>query len=104
MPKSKLSKREKAKRDKAKKKILRKLHAASIAIAKERAKTNLPDYVNVPEAAKMLGVSPRRVRNFLLKGRLPGIRFARMWMIKKVDVLNFAQVTRPVGKPRFDHK
>ncbi len=78
------------------------LHHSSIAIAKDRAKTNLPDLVTVSEAAEMLGVTPRRVRDFLLTGRLPAMRFARMWMIKKVDVLNFAQVARTPGKPPPD--
>ncbi len=69
-----------------------------VAIAKNRAKVNMAGWVTVSEAAGMLNVSDRRVRDFLLSGRLPAMRLQQFWMIKKEEVIKFAQIPRLPGK------
>jgi excisionase family DNA binding protein len=53
--------------------------------------------VGVVEAAEELEVSPRRVRQLLASGRLPGQRAGRSWAIDRVDVehLRRSRVGRP---------
>lgn len=70
-----------------------------VSVAKRRAKIVMAGWVEVPEAAEMLGVSVRRVRHFLLSGRLPAMRLAHMWLIKKEEIIRFAQIPRIQGKP-----
>lgn len=42
------------------------------------------DYISCPEAAKIWGISERRVQKLCEDGRIPGIiKFSRMWMIPK---------------------
>lgn len=40
------------------------------------------DYISCPEAAKIWGISERRVQKLCEDGRIPGVvKFSRMWMI-----------------------
>ena len=42
------------------------------------------DYISCPEAAKIWGISERRVQKHCEDGRIPGvIKFSRMWMSPK---------------------
>lgn len=42
------------------------------------------DYISCPEAAKIWGISERRVQKLCEDGRIPGVvKFSRMWMIPK---------------------
>lgn len=70
-----------------------------VKVAKNRAKIKMAGWITVSEASKMLGVSDRRVRDFLLSGRLPAMRLAHIWLIKKEEVIRFAQIPRFPGKP-----
>ena len=60
------------------------------------------------EAAKYLGVIPRRVLQFIQEGRLPATKIGRPWFIKRSDLEAFAAVERPsgnlTGKPRTPPK
>lgn len=50
------------------------------------------------EAAKRLGISPRRVLALIYDKRLPAQQWGRDWLIREADL---AQVERrPVGRPR----
>ena len=75
-----------------------------IGFAKERAKIELAGWITVSEVAKMLRITPRRVRDFLLKGRLPAMRVGRTWLIQRKDVLNFSQMERQPGRPVENEK
>jgi excisionase family DNA binding protein len=75
-----------------------------IGIAEERAKIELAGWLTVSEVAKMLRITPRRVRDFLLKGRLPAMRVGRTWLIQRKDVLNFSQMERQPGRPVENEK
>lgn len=55
--------------------------------------------VTVKEAAELLGLSARRVRQFIEEGRLPGQKIGRQWLLKRSDVIVFATKPRTVGRP-----
>jgi len=53
----------------------------------------------VAQAAAVLGVSPGRVRQFILAGRLPAGKFGRDLALPARAVDAFAQVPRRPGNP-----
>ncbi len=59
---------------------------------------DLPGYVSTREAAKILGVSERRVRLYIEMKRLPAVRAADVLMIPLDKVKNFKR--KIVGRPR----
>jgi hypothetical protein len=59
---------------------------------------DLPGYVSTKEAAKILGISERRVRLYIEMKRLPAVRAADVLMIPSENVKNFQR--KIVGRPR----
>src|SRR5450432_224488 len=59
---------------------------------------DLPGYVSTREAAKMLGISERRIRLYIEMKRLPAVRAADVLMIPSENVKNFKR--NIVGRPR----
>jgi hypothetical protein len=59
---------------------------------------DLPGYVSTKEAARMLGISERRIRLYIEMKRLPAVRAADVLMIPSEDVKNFRR--KIVGRPR----
>ena len=59
---------------------------------------DLPGYVSIREAAKVLGISERRVRLYIEMKRLPAVRAADVLMIPSESVKNFER--KIVGRPR----
>jgi len=59
---------------------------------------DLPGYVSTREAAKMLGISERRIRLYIEMKRLPAVRAADVLMIPSEQVKNFKR--KIVGRPR----
>lgn len=55
--------------------------------------------VTVREAAEILGVIPRRVRQFIEEDRIPADKLGHQWFLRREDVLVFASKERPVGRP-----
>lgn len=60
---------------------------------------DLPGYVSTREAAKILGVSERRIRLYIEMKRLPAVRAADVLMIPMDAVQNFKR--KIVGRPRL---
>src|SRR2546425_313911 len=60
---------------------------------------DLPGYVSTREAAKILGVSERRIRLYIEMKRLPAARAADVLMIPMEAVQNFKR--KIVGRPRL---
>lgn len=59
---------------------------------------NIPEYVSIKEAAKLLGVSDKRVYAYIEDGRLPAMRAAHVIMIPIEEVKRFKpQIS---GRPR----
>ena len=60
--------------------------------------SNLPGYVSVKEAAKILGLSSRTVYDYVEEGRLPSTRFADVIAIPVEELKQFKR--EPSGRPR----
>ena len=58
----------------------------------------MPEYVSIKEAAKMLGVSDKRVYAYIEDGRLPAVRAAHVIMIPVEEVEKFKP--KISGRPR----
>ena len=56
--------------------------------------------ITTNQAARILFVSPLRVRQFILEGRLPAAQFGRSWMLPRAAVLKFAMKKRKPGRPK----
>ncbi len=59
---------------------------------------NMPEYVSIKEAAKMLGVSDKRVYAYIEDGRLPAVRAAHVIMIPIEEIKKFKP--KISGRPR----
>src|SRR5581483_10151394 len=59
---------------------------------------SMPEYVSIKEAAKMLGVSDKRVYAYIEDGRLPAVRAAHVIMIPIEEVKKFKP--KISGRPR----
>lgn len=59
---------------------------------------NIPDYVSIKEAAKILGISDKRVYEYVDEGRLPGMWAADVIMIPLQAVKEFKR--KSSGRPR----
>jgi len=58
----------------------------------------MENLLTTQQASKILGVNPSRVRQFILEGRLPAIKFGRDWIISKDDLNKVAN--RKAGRPK----
>lgn len=56
--------------------------------------TNIKDLVSVSEVARMLRVTPARVRQFINEGRMKGVRLGHFWYMQQQDIHD------PPRKPR----
>ena len=69
-----------------------------VDMTEESTRQNIPGYVSIKEAAKILGISPNRVYRYVEEGRLPSAKAAHVIMIPLDAVENFkAQLS---GRPR----
>jgi len=59
----------------------------------------LPDYLNVPQAAKMLGVNIQTVRAYIRNGELSAARIGRRYVITTDDVATFIKKRKESRKP-----
>jgi len=66
-----------------------------------RSVVRLEGLVSAEQAAKELGVSPRRVRQFLKDGRLLGTKLGHYWLIDKGDLAYFKSLSRKPGRPPY---
>lgn len=58
------------------------------------------DYIDSPEAARLLGISDSRIRRLCLDNRFEGaIKAGKSWLIPKIAVENFKRLPRG-AKPR----
>jgi excisionase family DNA binding protein len=52
------------------------------------------------QAAKLLEISPSRIRQFVLAGRLPATKIGRDLFIKEQDLKKFQKINRPHERPK----
>jgi hypothetical protein len=63
----------------------------------------LENYVNVQEAAAIIGCTDGRVRQMLLDGKMIGVKAnERAWMIDKTEAERIRDVEHGTGRPRSD--
>src|SRR5260370_36313125 len=65
----------------------------------ENDRSNIPGYVSIKEAAKILGISANRVYAYVEEGRLPSAKAAHVIMIPLQAVEDFKP--QPSGRPRI---
>ena len=58
------------------------------------------DLLTAAETARFLRVSAQRVRQYIAEGRLPARKVAKVWVLKRQDVRDFAELERKNGRPR----
>ena len=63
---------------------------------------DVSDFVGVPDAARELGISPARVRDFIKDKRLPAHKIGDHWIIRRQDLLlvGIRRTGRPPRKGR----
>ena len=62
-------------------------------------------YTSSAEAAKVLGIHPMTIQKLFRDGTLPGEKVANRWVIRRVDLEEFAKRYVPkVGRPRTKRK
>lgn len=63
--------------------------------------TPFDNYVDVLEAGQRLRIHPESVRRLIRQGKIPGVKFANKWLIRKDELEQFALVyDRRPGKKR----
>ncbi len=60
--------------------------------------------ISVTEASQLLGMSPARVRHYIIRGRLPAQQVGRTWTLSRADVEAFATLPRLPGRPPWKEK
>ena len=76
--------------------------ASSAALIEAHATSKIRrtnDLLTVPEAARLVGLDPSRVRTFCVSGLLPATKVGRDWLVKGSDVVRFARKPRKPGRP-----
>ena len=53
------------------------------------------NYVDVLEAGRRLNIHPESVRRLIRQGKIPGMKFANKWLIRKDELEQFAQAYDP---------
>jgi len=69
------------------------------ALARDHYSDFMKGMLTVIDTARMLGVSPRRVRALVQDKRLPAMFWGRCWYLRREDVLTFRTKPRPTGRP-----
>ena len=54
----------------------------------------LEDWITTAEAAKILGLTARRVRQLIDEGVIEGRRFASVWMVRRASVERYKNKIR----------
>jgi len=58
-------------------------------------------YLASSEAAAMLGIHHMAIQRLLRDGKLPAVKIANRWLLKRTDVEEFAKTYVPkIGRPR----
>jgi excisionase family DNA binding protein len=66
---------------------------------KQTETTDFP-WITAAETAKILGVTPRRVRQLCASGKFESARLVQGWLIDRNEVNRFNEVPRVVGRPQ----
>ncbi|MDA3925171.1 MAG: helix-turn-helix domain-containing protein [Kiritimatiellae bacterium] len=65
----------------------------------------MSNYFTTEDAGKYLGVTPSRIRQFIIEERLASAKFGRDHMIKECDLIAFAEFGKKKrGRPKKNSK
>lgn len=66
---------------------------------KNRHNIKLEGYMGMPTAARIIGVSVRRLQQFIDEGRIDCYYIEDLYgnVLREVDVVEFSKIPRPVG-------
>ncbi len=70
------------------------------ALGQLLATLDIPEYITVAEAAKLMSVGPQRIRQICLSGALEARKVGRDWLIPRQKFLEYASQPHPVGRPK----
>jgi len=62
----------------------------------------LSDWITTTEAAELTGYASAYMRQLILRGRLPGKKIGRDWLLLRKDVLTHKQKMDKLGKDKFN--
>ena len=63
------------------------------------------EYISSSEATRVLGIHPMSIQKLFQNGKLRGEKIANRWLIRRVDLEEFAKTYVPtVGRPRTKRK
>jgi excisionase family DNA binding protein len=54
----------------------------------------MDDLLTVEQAAAILQLSPKTIKDWLRAGKLPGCKIGRLWRVKQADLEAFIQASR----------
>ena len=57
------------------------------------------DFLPLAEASELLGVSPERVRQLVVSGRIQGARFGNVWVVPRDAIIARRQMANRPGRP-----
>ena len=60
------------------------------------------EWITTREAAELTGYSMGYVRNAIHRGRLPAEKFGRDWMLKRSEVLAYAEKMKALGPAKHN--
>jgi excisionase family DNA binding protein len=58
------------------------------------------ELIDVAKAAEVLSLTKRRVRSFILDGRLVAVKINKLYLIKYTDLMEFGTQSRRSGRPK----
>jgi excisionase family DNA binding protein len=60
------------------------------------------EWITTQEAAELTGYSSSYIRKAIHRGRIPAEKFGRDWMLKRSDVLAYAEKMEELGPRKHD--
>jgi excisionase family DNA binding protein len=64
------------------------------------SKQRTADFISVSEAAAILGVTDRQIRNLIADGILPAQQVGRAYVIRRADLARVPKDRKPGPKPK----
>lgn len=63
---------------------------------------NPTEWVTTTEAAELTGYTPANFRKAIKRGRLPGQKIGRDWLLRRDDVLTYVERMQELGRSKHD--
>jgi excisionase family DNA binding protein len=63
-------------------------------------KVDIQNLVTVPEAAKLLNITPAAIHKAIKRGRLPTLKLGRAFLIQRADLVQYRKTRSVGGRPK----